>query len=254
MLTKNNHIKTLLIIGLVLLSNCSNNSKNDNSTLQKDSSNVVQHYQDTRSTNRLNYLSNVTEDLFIGVISSNDLLFPFAQMNSDSDCLNPWTEMWIYDDHYELNRSVPKEWYFYPHDNNSAYGSKIIAYDTQVAEFACLFNWVINTSKDVSASTELQSFAPHVGFAFNHPVIVLSDSAIVANQNRFSEIKKSLGLMDNDVDGESRIKYTDKLYFHWNQSIIGIIDVVGYESESLLIIQIDNKRVRKLLEVGLGGC
>jgi hypothetical protein len=247
------YIPAILFTCSVILSNCSNNSKNDNSILQKDTLNIVSDNQITSFANGLTCFDADTVDLYIGIISSNELLFPLARFHSDSILINPWTEMWNYGDHRTLDKSIPKEWYNYSHNNDSG-GAIISVNGSKIAEFACLMNWVVTFTDALSSDSDSTFFGSDIGFAFNHPIKQLSDSEMAANAHRFAKVKASLRLIDKDVDGESRVMYSDKMYFHWRQSIIGIIEVRGYESESALIIQIDSNGVNKSLYVGLGGC
>jgi hypothetical protein len=247
------YLPVLIIILSVPLSNCSNNSKRDNTFPQNDSLFVAPDNHFTTLANGLNYFDTDTEDLYISIVSSNQLLFPLARFHSDSILMNPWTEMWNYEDQITLDKSIPKEWYFYSHTNDSG-SAKLSVKGARIAEFACLMNWVVSFSDVSSSDSENIFFGTDVGFAFNHPIKQLSDSEMTANKHQFAKVKTTLRLIDNDVDGDSRIIYTDKMYFHWQQSVIGIIEVRRYESLSLLIIHINSNGVNKSLDVGLGGC
>ncbi len=247
------YIPAIIIIWSLTLSSCSNNSKSDHTIPHKDTLNIVSDNHVATLPNGLTYFDAETEDLFIGIISSNELLFPLARLHSDSILMNPWTEMWIYGDHHILDKSIPKEWYFYSHTNDSG-GAIISVNGVKIAEFACLMNWVVTFTEVPSSDSDSTFFGSDIGFAFNRPMKQLSDSEMTANKHRFAKVKTSLRLIDNDVDGESRIHYTDKMYFHWHQSIIGIIEVRGYESMSLLLFQLDSNGINQSLKVGLGGC
>ncbi len=184
----------------------------------------------------------VKQPLLISVVRVDGVLFPIA-FDRGGEFSNPWTEPQIEDGEFKRpNFNVPKSWLFYDSQNETE--ERIHSKSVSLVEVNCSQNWGVKT--------DLNSSGPKshdiIGVAFNRRMTK------VVPQSKWEGIRKELDLVGNGKEGES-VRDVDILgYFEFEDYILGVALIEGWESERYTVFEIRGTKGRILTSVYGGGC
>jgi len=192
--------------------------------------------------------------IWVAAVSSEGVLIPFAMYHQE-DWSNPWTLPFVDEAPYDTvpdqpTLDMPNEWYLYSrHEQHT----KIHLKELVRTEVHCSENWAFTTDWKEGEEGESSGWR-FAGIAFSRRKEVLSEVYLAAKQEEIDQIRRDLDLMGNDERGELYHRYESLGYYRLQSKTIIVLRSIGYESEWYIIVEVQGKTGKLVIEVPGAGC
>ena len=161
----------------------------------------------------------------------------------------PWALPVDLSDPRQARITAPREWRLY---SESERGGPLTLTELRLAPAQCFQEWVLRTNRRDLTQVDYGSFRPLVGVAFSRSVESVGEDDIP----HLDRIRADLGLVDGTGPKEPRYVWLGffRVGSLGRETIIGVMNGVGYEGEAFYVVEIDGEQGRVAVEAGGGGC
>ncbi len=159
----------------------------------------------------------------------------------------PWALPVEMSDSGRATLTAPREWFLY---SDSEGGAPLSIRELRLAPVQCLHEWVLDTDRRDLPALERRSHRPLAGVAFSRPVEPVAEGDIPG----LDRVREGLGYVDGT--GEKTPTHV-WLGFHrvaGGTTVLGVMNVVGYEGERFDVVEIDGEAARVLVRAAGGSC
>ena len=159
----------------------------------------------------------------------------------------PWALPVEVSDSRRATVTAPLEWFLY----SDAEGRGTMALrQLRLAQVQCLHEWVLDTDREDLPKWERDSHRSLAGVAFSRQVEVVAERDIPG----LDRIREDLGYLDGT--GLKAAKYVWLGFYRAEDgtTIIGVMNVVGYEGEGFDVVEIEGGAGRVVVRASGGSC